>query len=92
MLFIGSQEDDGRHPVDSHRIDNGETVHSGHLDVQEDELGAGVLDCLHGLETVGALTGDLGIQMAGEEIAHALARRRLVIDDQNADLPLACRG
>jgi hypothetical protein len=92
MLFIGRQEDDGRHSVDTRRIDNSEAVHSGHFDIQEDELGAGVLDCLDGLETVGALTGDLGTQVAVEQVAHPLACRRLVRDDQNANLPLVCRG
>jgi hypothetical protein len=92
VLIVGRHEDDGRHLLGSDRIDDAEAVHSGHLDVQEDEIGMGLLDCFDGFETAGALTDNLGVGMAGEQIAHPLARRRLVIDDQNADLPLARQG
>ena len=59
VLVVGSGEDElgeaGELVVVNELLDDGKAVHSGHLDVEEDEFGLVLLDELDGFNAVAAL-------------------------------------
>ena len=63
-----------------------EAAHAGHLDIEQNDLRLGGRDELNRLEAVARLAHDLGPHIRGdvtEQLLQALARRRLVVDDEN---------
>ena len=85
VLVVGGDEDDQRHPVPAHLLDHLEAVGAGHLNVEEHQVRGEAADGVDGLAAVAALADDLDVGLGREEAGHALARQRLVIDDQRAE-------
>ncbi len=60
----------------------GQSVHAGHEDVEDDQLGVVAGDLLDGVE---AVHGELGaVSLEGEAAAERFADGRLVVDDEDA--------
>ena len=59
---------------------------TGNLHVEEHELGLEPFDGRQRLGAVGALAHDLDVGLLLQQRQHALARHRLVVDDQGANL------
>jgi hypothetical protein len=59
---VGGDEDDGGHEIGADFADDAEAVHFGHLDVEENEVGAEEADGLDGFEAIARLVdrGDVG--------------------------------
>ena len=86
VLVVGGDEDDRRHPLGADRVDHAEAVDAGHLDVEEDEVRRLVLDGRDRLRAVAALADDFDVLFLLQQRQHALARDRLVVNDQGSDL------
>jgi hypothetical protein len=70
-----------------------DAVHRRHADVEQDDVGSGLLDLLHCVETVVGLTDDFDRALRGtifQHLAQTAARRRLVIDDEDARQRAGC--
>jgi hypothetical protein len=88
MLLVGRDEDDLDRLIE--QLEHLEAVELGHLDVEEEEIGAQLGRGLDRLEPVGALRDDLDVGMRGEVLADEPARQLLVVDDDGTELP-RCR-
>ena len=84
VLVVGGDEDD-LGGVGAEGLDDVETGHLRHLDVEEDEVGAEGDDPLDRLLAVAALADDLDVGLLLEEVAEPLAREGLVVDDEGAE-------
>ena len=91
MLVEGGAEDDCR-PRLAERRDDVEPGAAGHLDVEEDHVGGQRLDALQRLDAVFGLAHDLDVAALGEQLAQAAAGRRLVVDDQGAQVTSSSAG
>src|SRR5262249_59858544 len=92
MEVVCRYEDDRRHAIDSHGLHDGETVHPRHPNVQKDEILANLFDRLDGLGSLGTFADDRGVCVACQQIANPLACERLIVDDQDTELPPAGEG
>jgi hypothetical protein len=61
-----------------------QSVYARHRDVEDYEIGRFLSYCLKCVATVVAFTNDTHRRNLSEEADHALARRRLVVDEQHA--------
>jgi len=61
-----------------------EAVHAGHLDIEENSVGAEGLNLLDGLKTVGCLPGNGDAFKGGEKAHQAFAGAAFVVDDQDS--------
>ena len=66
--------------------DHVEAVEPGHLHVEEHEVRRVMLNRRHRLRAVAALADDFDVLFLLQQRQHALARERLVVDDQGPDL------
>src|SRR6185503_9216808 len=89
VLLVGRQEDHGRHLVRADLGDHAEAVQARHLDVEEHEIGLELSDCADGARPVAAAADDLDVALLRERQRDSLARERLVVDDQRAELHCA---
>ncbi len=62
-----------------------EAVHARHDHVHEHDVGTQGLDLLEGLTSVAGLADDDDLALVGEQRAHALAKDRVVVNQQDAD-------
>ena len=83
VLVVRGDEDDDRRAVE--QLQHFEAVELRHLDVEQEEVGIVLGDCLHRFESVRALGDDLAVLIRGQEFAQQLARRQFVVDDYGAD-------
>ena len=86
VLVVGGDEDDRRHAFGADGLNHAERVEPGHLHVEEHEVWRVVLNRRHGLRAVAALGDDLHILFLLQQRQHALARDRLIVNDQGSDL------
>jgi hypothetical protein len=81
---VGGQEDHGElgpPQVGAEDLEEGQAVHLGHADVEDDDVGAAVDEGPEG----GAAVGDAGgaIPLPLEEALHELTAVRFVVNDQH---------
>lgn len=88
VVVCGDEHDRGR-VSRGQRAHDVEAVAAGHLDVQQDELGALAAHEGDGLGDVCGLAGDGHVVPRVEERADLLAREALVVDDQDAEHGMA---
>ena len=67
------------------RLQHLEAVHPRHLDVEEDEVRALLLDQPEGFHAVGRLPEEAHVVQVGEEADQAVARQLLVVHDHGAN-------
>jgi hypothetical protein len=84
VLAVRGHEDERGHPVGADALDDLEAAEAGHLDVEEDEVGGVLDDALDGRGAVFALAEELDVGPRAERQAEAVARERLVVDDEHA--------
>src|SRR5437762_2692323 len=84
VLVVGGGEHDVPRRL-AERLQHLEAVHPRHLDVEEDEVRALLLDQPEGLHAVGRLPEEAHVVQAGQETDQAVARQLLVVDDHGAD-------
>jgi len=80
---VRGNEDHRRHPIRRDRIDERETSHLPHLDIEQDDVGREVADRLHRFGAVSTFADDLRSRDFGEETQQPLSREGLVVNDQN---------
>ena len=85
VLVVGGDEDDRRHLLGTDGLDDAEAVDTGHLHVEEHQVGHLVLNRRDGLRAVAALAHHFDVVLLLQQRQHALARDRLVVDDQGSD-------
>ena len=56
------------------------------MHVEEHEVGRSIEDRVDGLEAVAGFADDVDVGFDAEQRPHALARQRLVVDDERANL------
>ncbi len=81
----GGDEHHHRHPIGADLLDDREAVLLRHLDVEHHHLGDEPLDGLDRRGAVAALADDLHSRVPGEPEPHAVARQRLVVDDEHPE-------
>jgi hypothetical protein len=85
MLVVSGDEDDRGHARDTDRFDDVETADLGHLDVEKNEIGCELRDCVDRRRSITAFTDDLEVGFAPQLLADAAPRDRLVVDDEHAN-------
>ncbi|VXC79746.1 conserved hypothetical protein [Sphingomonas sp. AX6] len=91
MVGIGGDEDE-QWRFDLHQpLNDGKTVESGHLNVQENQVGLVRLDRTDRFSAVRAFVDDLYVLMGGEPKLKSLDRKGFVIDENSADGHAASR-
>jgi hypothetical protein len=81
MLLIRSEKNDCRHAFSRQRTQNLKTVHAGHLDVEEHNIGRPLQNSLDCGYTVSAFSNDLHILESTQPVNDASTRQGLVVDD-----------
>lgn len=82
VFVVGRDEDHVGHDGLVDHVQQLEAVDHRHLDVQEDHVGAFAVDCLEGVDGVGAGGGHVDLAGLPQQGLHLLSRVRLVVDDQ----------
>src|SRR5262245_16345557 len=85
-MVVSRDEDHLRQWSNLQGFDHAETVQTGHLHVQKNQIGTLRLDQSYGLQPRARLAGDLEILFSGQEAADLTARRVLVVHNHNANL------
>jgi hypothetical protein len=90
----GSEHDDLRRVASVREQAAGrlDPVEVGHANVQQDDVGTQVLRLSDRGRAVGGLADDLDVRFRVEDHPEAGADERLVVDNEDADLGLACFG
>src|SRR4051812_1723998 len=70
-------------------LEHHHAAHLGHVEVQEDDVGAQVASHLEPFPAVARLADDVDAGIAAERGRHALADQREVVDEQDADVHAA---
>ena len=83
---VGGDEDNGRHLLRPDLLDDGEAVALWHVDIQDDEVGGQPPDGGDRLGDVAAVGHHPHLGLAAQQVAQALPRERLVVDDDRAEL------
>ena len=83
VLVVGRGEDDlgQRDFLVEQLLDDAEAVEAGHLHVEEDEVGAAVLDQADGFEPVLTLGYDVDLAGVFEQVGKLVAGELLVVDN-----------
>jgi len=87
-LLVRGEEDGERKRCASPlgaRAEHGEPVALRHLDVEEDEIGGERLQRSDRRRTIATFSHDLHVGVHRQQLAHATARQRLVVDEQCSD-------
>ncbi len=82
VLVVGGDEDDVR--VGGQVLQDLEAVHAGHLDIEEESVGAEGLNLFDGLKAVACFTGNGEAFEGGEKTREAFAGAAFVVDDQDS--------
>lgn len=61
-----------------------ETVHAGHLYVEENDVGRKLANFTYGRRSIGTLADDLDVRKLAKSQGDAAPRKRFVVDDQDA--------
>ncbi len=84
MLLVSREKDDaGQIPLGQGAKDF-ETVHTGHLDIEEDDIGRKLEDFLYCRQAVGAFADDFDVLEFAQAENDAAAGKAFVIDNQGA--------
>jgi hypothetical protein len=84
VLFVGGDEDDHRQRAGLHLPQQLEGIQAGHLNVQEQEVGAERPDRDQGFGAVAAFAGDFDLGMGGQCLPQAETGQNLVVHQQGA--------
>jgi hypothetical protein len=80
LVVRGGEDDGGQVGV---RPREREPVEPGHVDVEENHVGAVAPDALEGLEAVRGVAGHVGARQLGQHAQQPAARRRLIVHHQD---------
>ena len=86
VLVVGRREDHHRDALRREGAYDAKPIHDGNLHVEEHELGLEPLDGRERLGAIRTLPHDLDVGLLLQQREHALARHRLVVDYQGANL------
>jgi len=83
VLIVGSDE---HHDwcVDPELFRDEKTAHVRHLDIEKDEIDAASADGRQCLDSIPDLPGDSHVGIGAQQDSHCVARRRLIVDDQDS--------
>ena len=82
---VRRDEDCRRHLGRTHCADDIQSVHAGHLHVEEDEIGPERADRPHRRRAVRRGPRDLDRRVTGHEVLDTLAAQRLIVDDEDTE-------
>src|SRR5262245_58557331 len=86
VFIIRGDENDLRHSFYANGLNDPESVHFGHLNVEKDQVGDFSLDDRHSLPPIAAFADDFDIQRLFEPHTDSFARQRFVINNQGSYL------
>jgi hypothetical protein len=86
MLVVGRHEHCQRHFLWSNGIHHSQAIQLGHLDIQKDQVRALALNHCNGSKTVTGLEHGGDVPILPQQVYQALARGRLVINDEYTDV------
>ncbi len=92
VLLVGRQENHGRHPLRSDLFDDLEAGEARHAHVEEHEVRRELANCPYGFKTIGTHRDDVDVGFRTQVKRDALASKRFVVDDGDAQFHTASAG